>query len=384
MRLAHLFIAYIVPNLRVEFVLAESLFLSSAGLVMQRKECHVPNLPNHSAPARERGSRLNRRVLLLGAATAAGTAGFPIEVLQAAAWKPSRPIHVFIGYPAGGAVDTVVRLVGEGVQRTTGAVVVGEVRSGAYGMIAAQAATLAPPDGYTLTSAIMGMMSVLPAIPGSRMVIDVDRDLTPVINLAGSAMALVARPDAPFDDIDGLIAYARSRPGELTYASSGSGSINHVAAAYIAREVGIEILHVPYRGGAPATLDIIAGRIDLMVANVAEVAAMVEEGKMKALGVTSARASPMIPKAPPLALRFSQLDFNNWFGLAGPPNMPANVIEGVAAAFATALRDQQTVQALAVRGLEPLTVSGPAFAEQIRSDRARWEAVAKNSNIRLE
>jgi tripartite-type tricarboxylate transporter receptor subunit TctC len=367
-----------------EFGLEQGLFPSSAGLVMQRKECHMPNLPNDSAPAKKRGSWLNRRALLLGAASAAGAAAIPNRALQAAAWKPSGPVRVLIGYPAGGAVDTVVRLVGEGVRRTTGAVVIGEVRSGAYGVIAAQAAALAPPDGYTLASAIMGMMSVLPAIPGSRMAIDVDRDLTPVINLAGSAMAVVARPDAPFDDIDGLISHARSRPGELTYASSGSGSINHVAAAYIAREVGIEMLHVPYRGGSPATMDILAGRVDLMVANVAEVAAMVEEGKTKALGITASHASPMMPKAPPLALRFAQLDFNNWFGLAGPPNMPADVVEGVADMFATALREPETVRALATRGLEPLGASGSAFAEQIRSDRARWGAVAKNSNIRLE
>jgi len=195
---------------------------------------------------------------------------------------------------------------------------------------------------------------------------------------------VVARSDAPFDDIGGLIAHARSKPGELTYASSGSGSINHVAAAYIAREVGIEMLHVPYRGGAPATLDIVAGRIDLMVANVAEVAPMVEEGKMKALGVTSNHASPMIPKAPPLAQRFAQLDINNWFGLAGPANMAADVVEGVAAMFATALREEATVKALAARGLEPLGVSGSAFTEQIRRERARWAAVAKDSNIRLE
>ena len=366
-----------------EFVLARSLFSSSAGLVMQRKEYHVPNLPNQPAPAKEPITWLDRRTMLLGAVSAVGVAGLPSRV-RAASWQPSRPVQVFIGYPAGGAVDIVVRLVGEGVRRTTGAAVVGEVRSGAYGMIAAQTASLAPPDGYSLTSAIMGMMSVLPAIPGSRMTLDVDRDLTPVINLAGSAMAVVARPDAPFGDIDGLIAYARPRPGEVTYASSGPGSINHVAAAYIASEVGIQMLHVPYRGGTPAILDIIAGRVDLMVANVAEVAAMVEEGKVKALGVTTTRASPMIPKASPLALRFAELDFNNWFGLAGPPNMPADVSEGVAAMFAAGLREQQTVQALAARGLEPLIVSGPAFAEQIQRDRARWRTVAQNSNIRME
>jgi len=330
------------------------------------------------------GTCVSRRAVLRGAASAVGVGIVPAGVLPAVAWTPSRPVHVFIGYPAGGAVDIVVRLVGEGVRRTSGAVVVGEVRSGAYGVIAARAASLAPPDGYTLASAIMGMMSVLQAIPGSHIALDVDRELTPVTNLAGSAMAVVARPDAPFDDIEGMIAYARSRRGQATYASSGPGSINHIAAAYIASEVGITMLHVPYRGGAPATMDVVGGRVDIMVANVAEVAPMVGEGKMKALGVTARRASPMIPKAPPLAERFAGLDFNNWFGLAGPPNMPADVVEGVAAMFAAALREPQTVQALAERGLDPVIVSGAAFAEQIRRDRARWETVAKHANISLD
>lgn len=345
----------------------------------------MPASPIHSGTAGEpRSSNLHRRALLLGAANVLGLACLPGGARPARAWAPARPIHVFIGFPAGGAVDIVVRVVGEGVRRTSGAVIVGEVRSGAYGFIAAQAASLAAPDGYTLTSAIMGMMSVLPAIPGAKISMNIDRDLTPVTNLAGSAMALVARPDAPFDDVDGLIAYARARPGHATYASSGAGSINHIAAAYIAREVNIDMLHVPYRGGAPATMDIVGGRVDVMVANVAEVVPMVREGKMKALGVSAGRASPMIPQAPPLAQRFPRLEFNNWFGLAGPPNMPADVVESLAALFAAALREPQTAQALAERGLEPVIVSGPAFAEQIRRDRARWEEVAKSSNIRLD
>src|ERR1700738_824340 len=131
----------------------------------------MPVSQSHPGPAGNRSSSLNRRALLIGAANALGFASLA-GARAAAAWTPSRPVRVFIGYPAGGAVDIVVRLVGEGVRRTSGAVVVGEVRSGAYGVIAAQAAALAPPDGYSLTSAIMGMMSVLPAIPGARMALD--------------------------------------------------------------------------------------------------------------------------------------------------------------------------------------------------------------------
>lgn len=299
-----------------------------------------------------------------------------------AGWTPMRPIHVLIGFPAGGAADLVVRIAGDGVQRTSGATVVGEVRSGAYGFIAAQAAATAPADGYTLATAIMGMMSVLPALPGARIPFDIDRDLTPVTNLAASVMALVARPDAPFDDVDGLIAYARAR--QATYASSGPGSINHLAAAYIAREIGADMLHVPYRGGAPAALDIVAGRVDIMVANVAEVASLVRENKMKALGVTAARPSPMLPQAPPLAQRFPALEIDNWFGLAGPANMPPEVVDNLAALFAAGLREPQTLRTLADRGLEPAVVSGAAFAELIRRDRARWAAVARDSKIRID
>jgi tripartite-type tricarboxylate transporter receptor subunit TctC len=337
--------------------------------------------PDRAMAAKASTSALDRRSLLLGGVGALGLAGIG-RVAPARAWTPNRSIHVLIGYPAGGAADIVVRIAGEGVRRTSGTVLVGEVRSGAYGFIAAQAVSAAPPDGYALCTAIMGMMSVVPAIPGAKMPINIDRDLTPVTNLAGSVMAVVARPDAPFDDIDGMIAYARR--GGATYASSGPGSINHLGAAYIAREVGVEMLHVPYRGGAPATMDIVAGRVDIMVANVAEVAPMIREGKMKALGVTALTPSPMVPKAPPLAQRFPRLEVNNWFGLAGPPNMPADVVEGLGALFAAALREPQTQQTLAERGLEPVIVSGAAFAEQIQRDRARWAEVAKGANIRLD
>jgi len=326
-------------------------------------------------------STLHRRALLVAAANALGLASMG-GVLPARAWTPTRPIHVLIGFPPGGSADIVVRIVGEGVRRTSGITIVGEVRSGAYGFIAAQAAALAAPDGYTLATALMGMMSVLPAIPGAKIPFNIDRDLTPVTNLAGSIMALVARPDAPFDDVDGMIAYARG--GKATYASAGPGSINHLGAAYIAREIGVEMLHVPYRGGAPATMDIIAGRVDIMVSNVAEVAPMIREGKMKALGVTANHVSPMVPNAPPLAQRFARMEINNWFGLAGPANMPGDVVESLAALFATALSEPQTLQLLADRGLEPLPVSGPAFAEQIRRDRARWAEVAQGSNIRID
>jgi len=148
----------------------------------------------------------------------------------------------------------------------------------------------------------MGMMSVAPAIPGIPIPFDLDKELTPVVNLAGTPMALVVRPDAPFDDIDGLIAYAKARNGAATFASSGNGSINQLGALLFANAAGVRMNHISYRGGAPAVLDVSAGRVDMMVANVAEVSGAIRGGQLKALGVTAAEPTPLMPELPPLAV----------------------------------------------------------------------------------
>jgi tripartite-type tricarboxylate transporter receptor subunit TctC len=321
---------------------------------------------------------LPRRSLL--GATAA-LAALPVGAAQAA-WQPSQPIRLFIGYPPGGAVDILFRVVAEGVQRVRGVATVPEVRSGAYGFIAAQAAARAAPDGYTLASAIMGMMSVAPAIPGIPVPFDLDRELTPVVNLAGTPMALVVRPNAPFNDIDGLIAYARERNGTATFASSGNGSINQLGALLFANAARVTLNHISYRGGAPALLDVSAGRVDMMVANIAEVAGSIRGGQLKGLGVMAAEPTPLMPELAPLAGRFPTLEINNWFGMVGPAGLPTEIRDGLFGIFQAALRDPQTSRTLMERGLIPIGEPGPAFAERIQRDRARWRQVVATNNIR--
>ena len=299
-----------------------------------------------------------------------------------AAWTPSQPIRMFIGYPPGGAVDILFRIVAEGMQRVRGVASVPEVRSGAYGFIAAQAASRAAPDGYTLASGIMGMLAVAPAIPGIPIPFDLDRELTPVANLAGTPMALVVRPDAPFDDIDGLVAYAREKNGTATFASSGNGSINQLGALLFANAAGVRMNHISYRGGAPAALDVSAGRVDMMVANVAEVAGAIRGGRLKGLGVTAAEPTPLMPELPPLARRFPTMEINNWFGMVGPAGMPADVVAGLADIFQATLRDAQTTRTLMERGLLPIGEGGEAFGQRIQRDRARWRQVVEANNIR--
>ncbi|MFZ6762282.1 Bug family tripartite tricarboxylate transporter substrate binding protein [Pseudoroseomonas sp. WGS1072] len=320
---------------------------------------------------------LPRRAL---AGAAAATALSP--PLARASWAPPRPIQVLVGYPPGGAVDILIRVVAEGAQRLRGVQIVPETRSGAYGFIAAQTTARAAPDGATLCSAIMGMMSVLPAIPGIPVPLDLDRELTPVVALAGTPMALVARPDAPFADIDGLIEYARSRKGAATYASSGNGSINHLGGALFCGATGVEMTHVPYRGGAPATLDVSAGRIDMMVANVAEVAQQIAADQLKGLGVTAREPTPLAPQLAPLAGRIPAMEINNWFGLAGPANLPAEIRGGLGQMFRDVVHDPQTARILVERGLLPLGEFGEAFSQRILQDRERWKKVVQANNIR--
>jgi tripartite-type tricarboxylate transporter receptor subunit TctC len=279
-------------------------------------------------------------------------------------------------------VDILMRIVGEGMQRVRGIAAVPEVRSGAYGFIAAQTAARAAPDGHTLASAIMGTMAVAPVMPGVLVPFDLDRELTPVSNLAGTPMALVARPDAPFSDIEGLAAYARQRDGTATYASGGNGSINHLGGALIASATGARMTHVPYRGGAPAVLDVSAGRVDIMVANVAEVAGQIRGGQLKGIGITAAERSAMAPELAPLAARVPQLEITNWFGLVGPAGLPGEIREGLAGIFDAVLRDAQTAATLRQRGLEPLPEAGLAFEARIRRDRERWRQVIASNAIR--
>lgn len=323
--------------------------------------------------------RMPRRAFMAGTGA---TALSPLAAPARAAWAPAQPIRVLVGYPPGGAVDILVRVVGEGAQRLRGVQVIPEIRSGAYGFIAAQAAARAAPDGTTLCSAIMGMMSVLPAIPGIPVPLDIDKELTPVSALAGTPMALVVRPDAPFDDVDGLVAYARSKGGAATYASSGNGSINHLGGALFCGATGVQMTHIPYRGGAPATLDVSAGRVDMMVANVAEVAQQIGAGQLKGLGVTAKEPTPLAPQLAPLAGRIPAMEINNWFGVAGPAGMPADVREGLGELFNAVVNDPQTAKILTERGLLPLGEAGDAFGQRILRDRARWKDVVQANNIR--
>jgi tripartite-type tricarboxylate transporter receptor subunit TctC len=311
---------------------------------------------------------------------------FALPLLATPAFaQPRGPIRVLVGFAPGGAADQAVRIAADAIQRRGGPAIVPETRSGALGFLAIQGAARAAPDGLTLSTAIMGNMSVAPAVPGSQVPLDLEREVVPVCNLAGTPMALIV-PGASSDrSVADLVARARANPGALSYASTGNGSTNQLAAEHFAAEAGgLRFIHVAYRGGAPAVADVAAGRIDLMFANIAEVVELMRGGQVRGLALAAAQPVALAPELLLLTRDYPALDMNNWFGLVGPAGMPAELVQQVGRMFTEALSDPATKPVLDARGLVALPEVGPEFAARIRRDRERWARVAAAGNIRAD
>ncbi|MGE0573991.1 Bug family tripartite tricarboxylate transporter substrate binding protein [Reyranella sp.] len=302
-----------------------------------------------------------------------------------AQWIPRQPIRILVGYAPGGTADIAARMAAETIQKRLGYSVIVDNKTGAGGFIALKAVAQAAPDGYTVGIGIMGQLAVGPVVPGSQIPLDLDRELVPICNLVGVPMVLIVRTNAPFKTIPELVHYARANPGKVSYASTGLGSTNQLAAEFLAAEAGgLKLIHVPYRGGAPAIADVAAGQVDLFFGNISEVVGQVRGGTVRAVALASSRPNPMAPDLPLLTREIAALDINNWFGLVGPAGLPADIRTALAKLFIDAIADQSNAEALAQRGMVALAQDGAAFEALIRSDRERWAKVVKQGNIRAE
>ncbi|MFZ5783570.1 MAG: Bug family tripartite tricarboxylate transporter substrate binding protein [Pseudomonadota bacterium] len=302
-----------------------------------------------------------------------------------AQWTPKQPIRILVGYAPGGTADITARLTAEGIQRQHGYTVIVDNKTGAGGFIALKAVAQSPPDGYTVGIGIMGQLAVGPVVPGSQIPLDLDKELVPICNLVGVPMALIVRMDAPFKTIPELVAYAKANPGKVTYASTGLGSTNQLAAEFVAAEAGgLKLTHVPYRGGAPAIADVAAGNVDLFFGNVSELMSMARGGKVRVLALAAAKPSPLAPELPLLTKDIPALDISNWFGLVGPAGLPEDIKASLAKLFIDAIADPKNVEPLAKQGLEPLGQGPAAFAAYIKKDRGRWAKVVEQGNIKAQ
>jgi tripartite-type tricarboxylate transporter receptor subunit TctC len=295
---------------------------------------------------------------------------------------PSKPVHIFVPYAAGGGVDILARTLGDVVSRHWGQTVVVENRPGAGGVVASQALVTSPPDGYTLIVVASGHATnpfLYPKIP-----YDTFNDFAPISLLASSPNILLVRADSPFKTLADVIAQARSRPGSLSFAHAGTGTSTHLAGELLKSLARIDMNAIPYKGGAPAINDLLGGQIPMSFNNGPESVGQIEGGTVRALAVTTAARASFLPDVPSMAETVPGYDTEVWWGLLGPAGMPRDLVEKLSHDFVAALNTEAVKERLTKLGASPIGSSPQQFDAKIRADYRKWGPIIEAAGIKAE
>jgi tripartite-type tricarboxylate transporter receptor subunit TctC len=322
----------------------------------------------------------SRRTVL--AATSALLLATPFA--RAQSW-PTRPIRLVVPFPAGGATDLLARAIAQGIGNGFGQPIVIDNRPGAGGTLGSAEVAKATPDGHTLLMATSSTHSIAPHL-NPNLPYNAEADFTPVVQVANATNIVLVPRDLPVNSMKELIAYAKARPGQLNYATSGNGTIVHLTSEAFKAQAGLFIVHIPYRGTALAIPDLVSGKVQLLFDSVVSGLPHVRDGKLKALAITSARRSPLVPELPTVAdSGLPGFESTTWFGVYGPKGLNVETTNRVAAEFQRALARSDVAQRLAQLGAEPVADAGPAkFAAMVRADSARWAALIRERRITAE
>ena len=320
-----------------------------------------------------------RNFLHLAAGAAALPAFSPIAGAQA---YPSRPVRWIVGFPPGGGADTVTRIVGQPLSERLGQQVIIENRPGASTNIAAQAVINSPPDGYTLL--YYGASTLINASMFPNLPFDVRRDIAPVSGLAAFPMMLVVNPSVPAKTVAELIAHAKANPGKVTMASFGTGSASHLAGELFKMMAGINMVHVPYRGGAPMVTDLIAGQVqvafDVMVTSLPHV----RTGGLRALGVAGNNRFDMLPDVPTVAETVPGYEARTWAGVGVPKGTPTEIIARLNHEINAGLANPTIKSRLAEIGTIPMIFTSAEFGAYVAAESEKWAKVVKFAGIKPE
>ncbi len=326
----------------------------------------------HSTPT----PHVNRRSALVGA--------LGLLAASQTAWAqayPSKPIKIVVGYAAGGAVDAVARAVGQSLSVSLGQPVLIENKPGAGTNIAVKAVIGAEPDGYTLmmaANALAANMSLYQPQP-----FDAEKDLAAISLVGRVPVVIAANPQSAYGNVAQLVQAAKGKPNTVPYASPGNGSTPHMAVEMFARAAGIDLMHVPYRGGAPALTDAIGGQVPLIAVNALEVLPHARSGKLKVLAVLSAQRSPNFPDVPTMAESgFPGFEASVWYGLVAPAATPKAVQERLHAEVQKALQTKEVRERMSAVGGDVIPGSADTFASLIRSEHKRYEKLVREANIK--
>ena len=323
---------------------------------------------------------------LMGLAIAGGTlASLRVHAAETdAAWRPTAVVKLINGFSPGGAADQLCRVLAQPLAAHLGQPVIVETRTGSGGFVAASAVARSPADGHTLGLATMGMLTISSQLRGLSLPLDVQQDLTPICSVAGIYSLLVASPQAPFRDVAELIAYAKAHPGKLSYASTGIGSAPNLAAELFRVQAGVDIVHIPYKGGSQAVVDLIAGRVDMLIGNMPDFLPQLRGGQIRPIAFAGERAAPELPHVPLIKQWLPSYSVTNWFGIVAPARLPPAVLQAWSQALQQVLADSDTRTRMTELGMEIMGGSPQAFQARIDQDRQRWSAVIKSANITLE
>jgi len=303
---------------------------------------------------------------------------------QAGAAFPDRPIHVVVPFGPGGGTDILARVVADRLGRALGSPVVVENKPGAGGSIGSDYVAKAKPDGYTL---LMGTNATLALAPGlyKNLPYDPVKDFTPVESIASGPSILVVNPSVPATDVKSFIAYLKAHPGTLNYGSAGNGSMAHIATSLMDRMAQTQTVHIPFKGGAAATQELVAGRLQFMVAGSVETVPLIDAGKVRALAITTSTRFAGLPDLPTMAeAGIPGYEITNWFGIFAPAGTPPEIVRLLAEKIEPMLADPAVRDTFLKQGVQPLPMGPSAYREFVRTEVERWTRDVRQMNISVD
>jgi tripartite-type tricarboxylate transporter receptor subunit TctC len=326
--------------------------------------------------------QLSIRSVLISAAAAALASSALAQ--PAASTYPSKPVRMVVGFPPGGGTDILARIVAQKLGETWSQQVIVENRPGASATIGAAAVAKAPADGYTLSMGQLTPNAIAPALM-ANLPYDAMKDFAPIVLVGTSPNVLVVHPGLPAKNVSELAALAKSRPGKLTYASSGAGSLQHIAAELFKSAAHVDIVHVPFKGSGQAVVDLVAGQVDMNFDSIPAVMQHIKSGRLRPLAVTAAKRASGLPDLPAIAESgYPDYDLTTWWGLFAPAGTPAEIVAKVNKDTLGVLRNAEVRERFAALSVDPGEGTPQQFADYVRAEIGKYAKVVKQLNIRAE
>ena len=305
-----------------------------------------------------------------------------VTTVQAA--FPDKPIKIIVGFPPGGPLDTHARLLVDQLQKHLGQPVIIDYKPGAGGSIGADFVIKSPPDGYTLLMANTGTMVINPFVY-TKNVYETVRDFTPIARTAQQPLALIVNNDVPAKTFAEFIDYAKKNPGKVNYGSAGNGGISHLVPEMLEQATGIDMVHVPYKGTAPAFTDLLAGQVQFMAESIPQVTQYLKAGKVRALAMTGKERNAAIPDVPTMAeAGVKDFEVVGFYGVLAPAKMPADVTAKLSDAFKKTLASDEVRTRMVQQGADPAYLDSVQFTQFLQTESARWGAAVKKAGVKLD